>query len=73
VIVTPVEPGLVGLVKAKLAVPGNEPVDLSDDRLESLRAQVDTELKPVLRSGDFAEFDLEWTLSEVLELASVLD
>ncbi len=67
------EPGLVGLVKAKLAVPGNEPVDLSDDRLESLLSQVDTELKPVLRPEDFAEFDLVWTFTELLELAAALD
>ena len=43
----------------KLAIPGNEPVDVSQARLEVLRRQVDPELKPVLRDRDFAEFDLD--------------
>jgi len=46
-------------VGQKLAIPGNEPVDISRARLEALRRQVDPELKPVLRDRDFAEFDLD--------------
>lgn len=46
-------------VGQKLAIPGNEPVDVSQARLEVLRRQVDPELKPVLRDQDFTEFDLD--------------
>jgi hypothetical protein len=52
-------------VRGKLAVPGNEKIDLSDGRLEILRAQEESELKPVLRPADFSNFDLEWTFSQL--------
>ena len=40
---------LVQLVRQKLAVPGNPPVDLSPERLAALHKQLDTRLRPVLR------------------------
>lgn len=67
------KPELVELVRAKLTVPGNEAVDVSGGRLESLRLQVDTELKPVLRDQDFAEFDLDRAFEKVMEVALALD
>ena len=60
----------IELVRQKLAVPGNEPVDVSEARFMALRRQVDTHLKPVLRSKDFSEFDLEWALGLGAEMAS---
>lgn len=54
-----VEPELIELVKKKLAVPGNDEIDVSSNRLETLRKQLDAELKPVLREEDFKQFDLE--------------
>ena len=42
-----------------MAIPGNEPVNVSTERLDALRRQVDSELRPVLRDRDFAEFDLD--------------
>lgn len=62
-------PDLIGMVQKKLAVPGNEPVDVSDDRLSSLRREVETRLKPVLRSPDFAEFDIERAFETVRGMA----
>jgi len=50
---------LIRLIRQKLAVPGNDPVDLSDSRLSDLRVQLEAQLKPVLRTRDFNEFDLD--------------
>jgi len=44
-------------VGQKLTIPGNDPVDVSQSRLDTLRWQVEAELRPVLRDRDFAEFD----------------
>jgi len=46
-------------VGQKLTIPGNESVDVSEKRLGALRRQLETQLKPVLRDRDFAEFDLD--------------
>jgi predicted nucleotidyltransferase component of viral defense system len=51
--------GFIDQVGQKLAIPGNDPVDVSERRLETLRRQVEPELKPVLRDRDFGEFELE--------------
>jgi len=65
-------PGFVELVRAKLAVPGNESIDVSAGRLDDLRLQVDPELRPVLRAQDFAEFNLERAFAKVVEVAVAL-
>lgn len=49
-----------------------DPVDVSARRLEALRAQVETELRPVLRPGDFDAFDLERALSAVTAVAETV-
>jgi len=67
------DPQLVEVVRAKLEVSKRDLIDVSGERLTSLRAQVDTELQPVLRPEDFAEFDLDWTFSKMRLLAAVLD
>lgn len=60
---------LIGLVRRKLAVPGNEPVDLSGERREILQRQIESELKPILRPADFAEFDLDRSFEAVSAMA----
>ena len=50
---------LIALLIEKLKIPGNPPIDLSPARKEKLKIQVNTELKPVLRSSDFGSFDLD--------------
>ena len=50
---------LIDLVRQKLATPGNEPIDVSEEKLEGLRKQVDIRLKPVLRERDLEKFDLD--------------
>jgi hypothetical protein len=58
------------MVRQKLAVPGNEPLDVSNDRLVELRRQLQPQLQPVLRARDFAEFDLERSFRLVVEMAA---
>ncbi len=66
------EAKMVGLVRRKLAIPGNDEPDVSRDRLAALRRQLASQLKPVLRDRDYAEFDLERSFAAVAELAAVL-
>jgi predicted nucleotidyltransferase component of viral defense system len=68
----PEDGGLTELVKQKLAIPGNEPVDVSPERLALLRQQLDTELKTVLREKDFRDFDLERAFSIVKDVAAII-
>jgi hypothetical protein len=65
----PQDPGLIELVRQKLAVPGNDPVDVSDTRLAMLRRQLGSQLKPVLRGRDFAEFEPERAFRIVAQMA----
>ncbi|MBI2152624.1 MAG: nucleotidyl transferase AbiEii/AbiGii toxin family protein [Candidatus Rokubacteria bacterium] len=68
----PQDEGMVRLVRKKLDVPGNEPVDVSRERLAALRQQREPQLKPVLREGDFREFDLQRAFRAVVEMAKRL-
>jgi len=68
----PLETKITDLVKQKLSIPGNEPIDVSPQRLASLRKQLNTQLKPVLRSSDFKEFDLERAFGIVQSVASTI-
>lgn len=61
---------LIGLVRQKLAVPGNEPVDVSRDRLASLRPQLESQLRPFLRAKDFSEFNLDRAFGIVAAMAA---
>jgi predicted nucleotidyltransferase component of viral defense system len=68
----PQDPVLIDLVRQKLAVPGNDPMDVSQVRLAMLRQQLEPQLKPVLRVKDFAEFDLERAIRIVVDMANNL-
>ena len=59
---------VLGLVVAKLSIAGNNSVDLSDEKVEILRGQVETQLRPVLRTMDYEAFDLERVISGLQEL-----
>jgi predicted nucleotidyltransferase component of viral defense system len=50
---------LITLLTDKLKVPGNSPIDLSPARKQKLKIQINTELKPVLRSSDYESFNLD--------------
>jgi predicted nucleotidyltransferase component of viral defense system len=59
-------------VGQKLAIPGNDPVDVSERRLDALRRQVEPELRPVLREPDFTEFDLDRAFKIVADIAKAV-
>ena len=50
---------MVSLVRQKLAVPGNLPVDVSEERFAALKRQLDARLRTVLRDKEFQAFDLD--------------
>lgn len=60
------------LVARKLAVPGNDPVDVSPSKLETLLRQVETGLKAVLRPADHDGFDLRGAYQAVADFAEDL-
>lgn len=51
-------PRLIEWVRRKVAIPGNDASDLGPARRAALANQLETELRPVLRRVDFADFDL---------------
>jgi predicted nucleotidyltransferase component of viral defense system len=63
---------LITMLKKKLAVPGNDPVDLDKERLDRLRSQLYTRLRTVLRDDDFKNFDLERAIEVVVDLGKKL-
>jgi len=63
---------LLELVRHKLAVRGNAPVDVSDAKRESLKRQVQAQLRPVLSEADFARFDLDRAFETVANIARLI-
>ena len=63
---------LIELVRSKLAVPGNDPIDMSDEKAGDLNRQIQAQLRPVLREADFAAFDLERAFGVVAQVARAL-
>jgi len=61
---------LLDVVRKKMAVPGNDPVNLELSPKEMLKAQLNTELKPILREQDFLQFDLDRAFNLVAEVRS---
>jgi hypothetical protein len=59
-------------VKKKLAVPGNDPLNITLPRKEMLKRQLETELKPILREKDFQQFDLDRAFNLVADIGSKL-
>ncbi|MDI6809504.1 MAG: nucleotidyl transferase AbiEii/AbiGii toxin family protein [Candidatus Eisenbacteria bacterium] len=68
----PQDPAFIQLIRHKLDVPGNDPVDVSGERLRALRQQLESRLKPVLRDKDFAEFNLDRAFKIVAAVAAMV-
>ena len=68
----PTDAALIALVKQKLSIPGNEPVNVSAVRLALLRGQLEGRLRPVLRTSDFAAFDLNRAIALITTIAAAL-
>ncbi len=66
------DPDFLNMVKTKIEVPGNDPIDISDDRKQKLDRQLDGQLKPVLRPKDFDGFNLERAFELVRNIAEAL-
>ncbi|MBF8302460.1 MAG: putative cytosolic protein, partial [Candidatus Dadabacteria bacterium] len=66
------ETKLLELVRHKLAVPDNDPIDISGEKLSTLRTQLETQLKPVLRNSDYESFDLDRAFDIVKKLRDSL-
>jgi hypothetical protein len=60
---------VIDLVRSKLAVPGNDPIDISEAKHELLKRQVQGQLRPVLREADYTAFDLKRAFGIVVQLA----
>jgi len=60
------------MVRRKINVPGNTPVDVSLEYRRELIRQLEGELKPVLRSADFDHFNMDETLDLIARVANML-
>ncbi len=69
-ILDPFDAALIALLRSKLSVPGNAAVDVSPERLEALRRQLEQGLQPVLRQVDFDAFDLDRAFTIVSTMAA---
>jgi len=64
-------PAFLELVAKKLSVAANNPVDLSAARHANLRAQLKTQLRPVLRAADYDAFDFERAIAALQEIVDL--
>jgi len=62
----------LSLTKAKLSIPNNEPVMLNTQRKQQLVNQLETELKPVLREQDLADFDFDLVYDLVEKVSQMI-
>lgn len=63
------DPTLLDLLRQKLVVPGTGEVDISQERLDRLRSQLEAQLRPVLLERNFRQFDLERAFNTVRDVA----
>lgn len=66
------DPRVIDLVQRKLAIPGNEAIDVSKAKHEVLKRQVRGQLRPVLREADYVAFDLDRAFGTVVQIAESL-
>jgi hypothetical protein len=65
-------PDFLKMVKSKIDVPGNDPIDVSTERKQELNRQLAGQLKPVLRPTDFKGFNMEEAFELVSKIAEAL-
>ena len=68
----PADPHLIEMVRQKLTVPSNSPVDVGPERLADLKRQLNTGLRTVLRDKEFQAFDLDQAFRLVTAMAERL-
>lgn len=64
---------LMKLIRKKLAIPGVNVIDLSENRIRILNKQIVTELKPVLRNEDYASFDFDRAIKIIIGMTKRLN
>ena len=64
----PDEVTLIGLVRKKLAVGRNRVYPLDSNRISALADQLEPQLKPVVRNGDYERFDLDLSIDIVQKM-----
>ena len=62
-------PDFLVLVRKKLDVPGNSPVDISLEYKHELDRQLEGQLRPVLRPSDFKSFDMDEAFEMIVRIA----
>ncbi len=65
-------PDFLIMVKKKLDVPGNTPVDISLDYRRELDRQVEGQLRPVLRPADFDSFNIDEAFELIVRIAGAV-
>jgi hypothetical protein len=60
------------LVKQKLDVPGNIPVDISGEYKRELVRQLEGQLRPVLRPADFESFNMDEAFEMIVRIATAV-
>jgi predicted nucleotidyltransferase component of viral defense system len=66
-------PGFIKLVSKKLEVPGNQPINVSEQRKNELKVQSASQLRPVLKQADYELFDLDKAFDIVQSMARFLE
>ncbi|MDI6616065.1 MAG: hypothetical protein QME27_05065, partial [Syntrophaceae bacterium] len=66
------DPDFVNMVREKILIPGNDPIDISPERRRELDRQRIGQLRPVLRPSDFAWFDLNEAFNMVCTMAKAI-
>ena len=64
----PYDPTFLDLLRRKLDIPGTGTTDISDGRVAQLERQLESQLEPVLREKDYAEFDLKRAVSVIRDI-----
>jgi predicted nucleotidyltransferase component of viral defense system len=62
----------LNMVKEKLAVPGNNPIDISQEYKRELRRQLEGQLRPVLRPADFDSFNIDEAFELIGRIAKAI-
>jgi predicted nucleotidyltransferase component of viral defense system len=63
---------LLSYVQHKIDIPKNSDIDVSPEKIAAMRAQMTTELRPVLRQIDYDAFDFERAVLSLAEIANAL-
>ena len=71
--IDPFEPAFLDLVRRKIAIPRTGPMDVSEDRVRQLHQQLESQLRPVLRDAEFAQFDLHRATEILRHIAAELE